>query len=281
MKTIPNIAPRVLISGASSGIGAATAIFLADRGYRVWGTTRDLTKVKSLPAELQAKVNFLELDVTSDDSVQRGVAEYLKAAGGIEILINNAGRGDFGPVEEYPLDKTRGIFETNYFGYLRMVKAFIPLMRNQGSGTIINITSLAGKFVIPFQTQYSATKFALEALTEGLRQELRPFGIKVVAIEPGDIKTNFNEVTDFGVADDSPYYRWTDACWRTIDQNMQKAPEPVVIARKIWRVIRMQNPRTRYVAGDFVSVQFPWILRLVSDRVKEGLTRVFYGIGFK
>jgi NAD(P)-dependent dehydrogenase (short-subunit alcohol dehydrogenase family) len=272
---------RVLITGASSGIGAATALFLAECGLQVWGTTRSLGKVKLLPVELQTKVKFIMLDVTDDASVRTGIAEFFKQAGGIEILINNAGRGDFGPVEEYPLESARGIFETNYFGTLRVIKQVLPKMREARQGLIINITSLAGKFVIPFQIQYSASKFALEALTEGLRQELRPFGITAVAIEPGDIKSNFNEVTEFGPAATPPYQRWTEACWRMIEANMKVAPPPEVVARKIWRIIKLKKPRTRYAAGDFLSVQFPWILRLVSDRVKEAGIRLFYNINFK
>jgi short-subunit dehydrogenase len=272
---------RVLITGASSGIGAATALFLAGRGLQVWGTTRNLAKVRSLPAELQQKVKFIAMDVTDDESVRRGMAEFFRQAGGIEILINNAGRGDFGPVEEYPLESARGIFETNYFGTLRVLKEVLPKMREMRQGLIVNITSLAGKFVIPFQIQYSASKFALEALTEGLRQELRPFGVTAVAVEPGDIKSNFNEVTEFGTVSASPYQRWTEACWRMIEANMKVAPPPEVVARKIWRIIKLKKPRTRYAAGDFLSVQFPWILRLVSDRVKEAGIRLFYNINFR
>ena len=144
-------------------------------------------------------------------------------------LINNAGFGVFGPLEEFPLEQVKAIFETNYFGVLRLIQAVAPLMRAQRTCLIINLTSLADRFVIPFQVHYSATKFALAALTEGLRQELRPFGVKVVAVEPGDIKTNFNNVTQFGIKEKSPYQKWTDPCWRVIDVNMQKAPPPQVI----------------------------------------------------
>ncbi len=272
---------RVLITGASSGIGAAIAIYLADRGYQIWGTTRDISKVKNFPSELQKKVNFLSMDVTSDESIKNGFAEFLQQAGGIDILINNAGFGVLGSIEEYYLAGVKKIFETNYFGVLRMIQTVLPTMREQKSGTIVNLSSLGAKFVIPFQTHYSATKAAIEALTEGLRQEVRPFGIKVIAIEPGDIKTKFNDMIDFGDIEGSPYTKWAKASWVITDKNMQNAPGPEVIARKVYRVLRKKNPRTRYAAGDFLSTKFPLISRFVSDRMKEKLIRVFYGIDFE
>lgn len=272
---------RVLITGASSGIGAAVALYLAERGFQVWGTTRNLSKVKSLPQELQERVRFIAMDVNDDESVAQGVKEYFAQAKGIDILINNAGFGVLGPIEEFPLERTKQIFETNYFGTLRVTQAVLPTMREQRQGLIINMASLGGKFIIPFQTHYSATKAAVEALTEGLRQEVRPFGVKVVAILPGDIKTNFNDVIDFGDSEKSPYKPWVDASWHMTDVNMQKAPAAEVIARKVYQVIRKKNPRTRYAAGDFLSTKFPFISRLVTDRVKEKLIRIFYGIDFK
>lgn len=267
---------RVLITGASSGIGAAVALFLADRGYKVWGTTRNLAKVSSLPEELREKVTFIAMDVTDRDSVHRGVAEFLSQAGGIDILINNAGYGVFGPIEEFPVERVEALFAVNYFGVLRVLQEVIPVMREQGGGLILNITSLAGTFVIPFQVHYSATKYALEALTEGLRQELRPFGIKVTAVAPGDIKTNFNAATDWMMKEDSPYRPWAEKCWRTIEENMEKAPSPRVIAKKVARLVEKKNPGPSYPAGDFLSTQFPLINRFVPRRLREKLTRCFY-----
>lgn len=267
---------RVLITGASSGIGAAVALFLADRGYKVWGTTRDLAKVGSFPEELREKVTFLAMDVTDQDSVHRGVAEFLRQAGGIDVLINNAGYGVFGPIEEFPVERVEALFAVNYFGVLRVLQEVIPVMREQGSGLIINITSLAGTFVIPFQVHYSATKYALEALTEGLRQELKPFGVKVTAVAPGDIKTRFNDVTDWKMKEDSPYREWAERCWRTIEENMAKAPLPRVIAKKVARLAEKKNPGPSYPAGDFLSTKLPLVNRFVPRRLREKLTRAFY-----
>lgn len=272
---------RVLITGASSGIGAAIAIYLADRNFEVWGTTRNLAKVETLPENLQKKVRFLGLDVTDEESVQAGFLEFLDQAGGIDILINNAGFGTFGAVEEYPVTGAKDIFETNYFGTLRMIQQVLPYMRQQRAGLIINLSSIGSSLVIPFQVHYSATKAAIDALTEGLRQEVRPFNIRVVAVSPGDIKTNFNEMIDFGSKEDSPYERWASACWQMTDQNMQKAPSPELIAKKVFQVIQKKRPRTIYPAGDFFASKFPFISRFFSGRVKEKLIRKFYGIDFK
>lgn len=271
---------RVLITGASSGIGAAVAVFLANRGYKVWGTTRDLAKVNSLPEELREKVDFLAMDVTDKDSVHRGMEKFFRRAGGIDVLINNAGYGVFGPVEEFPVEKAETLFSVNYFGALRMLQEIIPVMREQGRGLIINITSLAGTFVIPFQVHYSATKFALEALTEGLRQELLPFGIKVTAVAPGDIKTRFNEVTDWEMKEESPYRKWAESCWRVIEENMAKAPPPRVIAEKVAWVAEKKNPGSRYPAGDFLSTKLPLFNRFLPGRLREKLTRSFYGVKY-
>jgi short-subunit dehydrogenase len=270
---------KVFITGASSGIGAATALLLAHKGYQVWGTTRDLEKVKSLPEELPKNVKFIEMDLTEAASVQKGASEFLKQSGGdIDILINNAGINVFGPVEEYSLEKAKALFALNYFGPLGLIQAFAPIMREKRSGLIINTSSLAGLFVIPFQVHYSASKFAVEALTEGLRQELRPFGVKVVAVEPGDIQTNTNLNTVFDMKPDTPYKKWTDACWKTIENNLKKAPPPALVAQKIFKIILKKNPRTHYAVGDPLSVAFPTVSRFVSSGVKEFLTRMFYGI---
>ena len=273
---------NVLITGASSGIGAAMAKLLAENNYNVWGTTRKETSLLSIPTTPEAaqRIRFVRLDVTDDCSVQQCFEQVMQEAGHIDVLINNAGYGIYGSIEDVSIELAKAQFETNVFGTLRMIRAFLPAMRQRGSGLIINVSSLAGKLVIPFQTHYAASKHAIEAFTEGLRQEVRPFGIKVAMIEPGDINTNFNNATQFSEREESAYKKWTDASWKTIDVNLQKAPPPEVIAKKVLKIVRSRNPATRYPAGDFLSERFPFLARLLPDRVKEWAIRLFYNINF-
>lgn len=268
---------NVLITGASSGIGAATALQFVKQGYRVWGTTRNLERVKELPEALQKSVHFVAMDVNDDRSVAEGVKQVLSEAGQIDILINNAGYGIYGSIEEMPLEMVRAQLETNLFGTLRLIQAVLPEMRERRSGTIVNVSSLAAHFVIPFQAFYSVSKFAIRALTEGLRHELRPFGVRIFAVEPGDIKTKFNDMTQFSLNQNSPYKYWFDKVWQTIDKNMQVAPGPEVVAKTIYKAVTKGRRSTqRYPTGDFISRQFPWISRFMPDWVKEWGIRVFY-----
>lgn len=274
---------NILITGASSGIGAAMAKLLAENNYNVWGTTRKETGQLPIPISPEAaqRIKFVKLDVTDDSSVQKCFEQVMKEAGHIDVLINNAGYGIYGSIEDVSIELAKAQFETNVFGTLRMIRTFLPAMRQRGSGLIINVSSLAGKLVIPFQTHYAASKHAIEAFTEGLRQEVRPFGIKVAMVEPGDINTNFNNATQFSDREaESVYKKWTDASWQTIDVNLQKAPPPQVIAKKVLKIVRSKNPATRYPAGDFLSERFPFLARLMPDRVKEWAIRLFYNINF-
>ena len=271
---------NLLITGASSGIGAATAILLNQHGYRVWGTIRDVARIQELPENLRSAVRFIGMDVTDDESVGQAIKQVIEESGHIDILINNAGYGSFGPLEETPIELIRTQMETNYIGAIRVTQALLPSMRERNSGTIVNVTSLAAHFVIPFQIQYSASKFALRALTEGLRQELRPFNIRVFAVEPGDIKTRFNDATQFSpVNPSSPYKKWSQQVWETIDHNLQIAPPPELVAKVIHRAILSGKKRTqRYTAGDFISRQFPLISRFLPDCIREWGIRLFYGV---
>ena len=271
---------NVLITGASSGIGAATASLLSREGYRVWGTTRDLSKLAKLPDGLVRAVRFVEMDVADAESVKRGVAMVMEEAGEIDVLINNAGFGIYGPIEEVPVELVKAQFETNVFGVIRVIQEVVPSMRERRSGLVINISSLASTIVVPFQVHYGASKRAIEAFTEGLRQELRPFGVKVVAIEPAYINTNFNNATRFGHREDSPYGSWLEASWRSIDRKLRESPPPSVVARKILRIIRDPNPPGRSPCGAFTYSLIPFVARFVPDGLREYLVRTFYGINF-
>ncbi len=275
---------NVLVTGASSGIGAATATLLAKKGYQVWGTTRNLAKVPELTKELRECVQFVAMDVTDSSSVQNAVDQVLKATGHLDVLVNNAGGAVYGPIENVPIELAMKQFDLNVFGLLRVTQAVVPHMRQRREGIIVNVSSLAGKLVIPYQAHYSASKHAVEAFTEGLRQELRPFGVRVIGILPGDINTNFNNATQFARdVDDSqsPYHRWVRASWRTIDVNLRRAPGPEVVAAQVWKAINVRKPRARYPAGDFASRQFLTLARLLPDSVREWAIRLFYQINFR
>ena len=179
---------------------------LADKGYRVYGASR------SSEAKVE-NVSIIEMDVTSDESVREAVSKILSDAGRIELLVNNAGISVAGAVEEIPVEKAREQFETNYFGVIRTILAVLPHMREQKSGIICNIGSVAGKIGIPFQAHYSASKFAIEGLSEALAIELEPFGIRVILIEPGDVKTSIWQNRIHCQEKDSPYSKQLDSCF--------------------------------------------------------------------
>ncbi len=272
----------VLITGASSGIGLATAEYLAQKGFQVFGTTRSLEKritiVQSTQQQYGDRLQWVEMDVTKDVSVERAVREVLAKAGSIDSLVCNAGIGLYGSIEETPMDKVFYQFDTNVFGYLRTLKAVLPGMRERRSGRIVLISSMAGILAIPYQVHYSATKYSIEALTEGLRQELRSFNIKISAVRPGDIATEFNDATLFTLPENSPYAKWSDPCWKTIVKNMAEAPKPILVARVIYRILQKKNPKAFYSAANFLTGLTPILTPWMSSQVKEKVVRMFYGI---
>jgi short-subunit dehydrogenase len=189
-----------LVTGASRGIGRALAEELAGRGHRVYAASRSWS-------ESATNLSFqnVTMDVQDDESVNTAVSKVAEGEQRIDVLINNAGVSHCGPVEETPVESVRDLFETNYLGIVRTVRAVLPLMRRQGFGTIVNVGSAGGKIAIPFQAHYSASKFAVEGLTESLWQELRGHGIRVLLIEPGDVKTEIWERSHKLLEKDSPY----------------------------------------------------------------------------
>jgi NAD(P)-dependent dehydrogenase (short-subunit alcohol dehydrogenase family) len=237
--------PSVLITGASSGIGASAATHLAQHGFRVFGTSRN----PGAHAAAAAHVEWIELDVRDDASVAKGVAHAHSLAGGLDALVCNAGNGIFGSVEEVSLDAAHEQFETNFFGVLRCVRAALPDMRRAGRGRIVLVGSLAGRAPIPFQAHYSASKAAVESLALALRNELHPTGVKVVLVEPGDIDTGFNEAMDWGDPGTSAYAARARAAERVIRESLPRAPGPEVVARAIHKALTARHPRVRYTIG--------------------------------
>jgi NAD(P)-dependent dehydrogenase (short-subunit alcohol dehydrogenase family) len=250
----------VLITGCSTGIGRNLAQRLARSGYTVVATARRTETLNGLQAVLK-----LPLDVTEQESVNRTVDCAIRRFGRIDVLVNNAGYALPGAIEEIPDEQVRKLFDVNVFGVLRMIRAVVPHMRQQGAGRIINMSSIGGKLVVPANGAYSATKFSLEALSDALRFELTPYSIKVVLIEPGSIKTRFAETAQANAQEifaypDSPYqalykkYREVTAAMR------RQEAGPEVVSWVIQRAIEVEKPKARYL----VAVPFPGRLVLHS-----------------
>jgi len=239
----------VLITGASSGIGRACARYLAERGYRVYGTSRKITG--NGPVE-DGSVRMIRMDVNDDRSVASGIDEVLRDAGRLDVVANNAGFGIAGAIEETSIEEVRALFETNLFGLLRVCRAVLPEMRRQSSGTIVNISSLAGRIGLPYQGLYSATKFAVEGATEALRMEVKPFGIKVILIEPGDFRTGFtdNRVHTAASKEDSAYQERFQRALKVAESDEESGSSPERIARLLYRILQDSSPKVRYSTGE-------------------------------
>ena len=227
--------PVALVTGGSSGIGESTARALLAQGFTVYAVARRVDKMAGLASE---GVHTFAMDVTDDASMVAGIDRIVEEQGRIDVLVNNAGYGSYGAVEDVPIDEARRQFEVNVFGLARLVQLVTPHMRAQKSGRIINISSIGGKFYEPFGAWYHATKFAVEGFSDSLRMELRPFGIKVVLIEPGPIRTEWNEIARNSLLERSgsgPYAEWARKAFdvmRRFDEP-SRASTPEEVADKI------------------------------------------------
>jgi NAD(P)-dependent dehydrogenase (short-subunit alcohol dehydrogenase family) len=241
----------VIITGASTGFGRATAKRLAGAGMRVFGTSRQAPPTDS-PAPARPEpgtVTLLRLDVRDDASVRDCVAAVIDRAGRIDALVNNAGFSLCGAIEENSIPEVENLFQTNYFGAVRMIRAVLPHMRARGTGRIVNVTSLAGLLSVPFHGHYSAAKFALEGLSEALRMEVARFGIHVSVVEPSDFRT---EGTQARVFPAGPIDAYETARARAVDimiRSEQGAPGPEPVARLIEKILCERRPRLRYRVG--------------------------------
>jgi NAD(P)-dependent dehydrogenase (short-subunit alcohol dehydrogenase family) len=264
----------VLVTGASSGIGLACATHLAGRGFRVYGTSR---RAVAAPAA----VTMLTADVTDCRSVEQALAVVLEREGQLDILVNNAGMGIAGPVEDTSIEEAKRQLEVNFFGAFRCCRAVLPVMRRQRSGYIVNIGSIGGVIAIPYQAMYSASKFALEGMSEALRMEVRPFGIRVVIIEPGDHKTALTQnrqVSKTSGGEDAYGPSFQAALARTAHDE-QSGPGPEQIARLLYRVVNQRNPGLRHTIGPGAQRAAVWLKRLLPYSVTEYTMRTYYGLG--
>ena len=244
----------VLVVGASSGIGRACAVRLARDDWRVFGTTRrsPLEVEADVRRELDAahRLEMLTMDVDDEASVIDGVARVIERAGRIDAVVNCAGIGIGGSIEDTADNEARAIFETNVHGTLRVCRAVLPTLRAQGSGTIVNVSSIGGRIALPFQGLYSATKFAIEGLTESLRMEVARFGIRVVLVEPGDFATGFTDSRRSARAAESDAYAGAyRAALAVVEKDERGGASPTLVARLVARILAARSPRLRYTVG--------------------------------
>ena len=264
----------VLITGATSGIGKSMADTLAKEEYIVYATGRNI------PSQSDIKnLHYKYLDVKNNDSVLGAVKDIMEHNSQIDVLINCAGLGLAGPLEEIPFDEIYNLYETNFFGTIRVIKHVIPIMRQAGGGLIVNISSIGGKVGLPFQSIYSSSKFAIESLTETLSIELKPFGIYVCLIEPGDYSTNVNKNRKtVEPAKESPYFERLKGFFDLLEQNINRGSKPQKINKLILKIVQSKSPKLRYRSGKFFERITPAAKGIIPDRIFEKIISRFYKI---
>jgi NAD(P)-dependent dehydrogenase (short-subunit alcohol dehydrogenase family) len=261
---------RALVTGSSSGIGLATSVSLARRGHEVIATMRNLmgaTEIQKIAEAEALPISFAELDVNSDASVDNSISGLLAKHGNIDVLVNNAGVGGGGSIEELPLEFFRQVMETNYFGALRCIKALIPNMRARRSGCIVNVTSIAGRMAIAPAASYAASKWALEALSECLAQEMKAFNVRVAIVEPGVIATPiFSKARP--VPQDSPYphARRQRALFSA---SLSQPTSPYVVGEKICDIVESRSCQLRYPVGPDAEPFLKWRASKTDEEIVQ------------
>ena len=261
----------VLITGGSSGIGKSIGEFLHHKGFTVYCTSRNPDKITNSVFPLIA------LDVRNTESIAHAIAKVISISGRIDVVINNAGVGIIGPIEEIPTEEIRNNFETNLFGPIEVMKAVLPQMRAQKSGLIINITSIAGYMGLPYRGIYSAAKGALEILTEAIRMEVKPFGIEVTNIAPGEYATNIADHRYHApVLENSAYAAVYGKTVDLINQQVSGGNNPVEMAEAVYKIINTAKPNVHYKVGPFLSKFSIVLKRALPDKVYEKMLMNHY-----
>jgi NAD(P)-dependent dehydrogenase (short-subunit alcohol dehydrogenase family) len=261
----------VLITGGSSGIGKSIGAYLADKGFRVYGTSRNPKLIKNHPFPL------ITLNVKEVKSIEAAVKKVIAKENRLDILINNAGMGITGSIEDTPTDEMRRVFDTNFFGAIDMMKAVLPEMRKQQSGMIFNITSIAGYMGLPFRGIYSATKGALELVTEATSMEVKQFGIKVISVAPGDFATSIASGRfHTPVFENSAYKEIYQNNLDLMDAHVSDGDNPIEMAKGIYAIINNKNPRVHYKIGSFMQKFSIVLKRILPDRTYEKLLMNHY-----
>jgi len=271
---MPSTTKVALVTGASSGIGADTALRLKEAGYTVYGAARRTERMSALK---DAGVNVIRLDVTDDDSLRRAINGIVGQSGRIDVLVNNAGYGAYGSIEDVPMDEARAQIEVNVFGLARLTQLVLPHMRAQRSGTVINISSMGGEFTTLLGGWYHASKYAVEALSDALRMETRQHGIQVVVVQPGSIRTEWGAIAAQKLTETSrtgAYSTLADGAAKALaassEPNARNTSDPSVIGKTIVKIANARRPRTRYRVG-VGARPLVFLRRLLSDRAFDSL----------
>jgi NAD(P)-dependent dehydrogenase (short-subunit alcohol dehydrogenase family) len=261
----------ILITGASSGIGKSVGEFLHHKGFTVYGTSRNPDRITDSIFPL------LKLDVRDSASIKATVDKVIALSGRVDILINNAGVGITGPLEEIPSEEMKNNFETNLFGPIEVMRAVLPQMRTQGSGLIINITSIAAYMGLPFRSVYSASKGALQLITEALRMEVKPFGIQITNVAPGDFATNIAAGRYHApLNQDSAYYATYGRTLDMMNEHVDSGSDPEVMAKAIYDIINTSHPAVHYKIGLFMQKFSIVLKRILPDKVYEKMLMKHY-----
>lgn len=261
----------VLITGGSSGIGKSIGEFLHQKGFVVYGTSRNPEMV------LNSIFPLVSLDVRNADSIRLAIAKIIQATGRLDVVINNAGVGITGPLEEIPMDEIKNNFETNFFGPIEVMKATLPQMRQQKSGLIINITSIAGYMGLPYRSVYSASKGALELITEALRMEVKSFGIQITNVAPGDFATNIAAGRFHApVIQGSDYEQAYGAVLKTMDDHVDGGSNPNEMAEAVFQIIQEKKPKIHYKVGAFMQKFSIVLKRILPDTLYEKMLMKHY-----
>ena len=261
----------ILITGGSSGIGKAIGEFLLEKGCIVYGTSRNASAISN------SKIKLVDLDVRNSDSIKACITKVIELEGRIDVLINNAGVGITGPLEEIPLEEIKNNFETNVFGPIETMKAVLPQMRVQKNGLIINITSIAGYMGLPFRSIYSSSKGALELITESLRMETKAFGVHITNVAPGDFATDiasrrFHAPVINGSAYEKVYQTQLDM----MNEHVTSGSNPIEMAIAIHQIIETKNPKIHYKVGAFVQKFSIVLKRILPDKMYEKILMNHY-----
>jgi NAD(P)-dependent dehydrogenase (short-subunit alcohol dehydrogenase family) len=261
----------ILITGGSSGIGKSIGTFLHQKGYVVYGTSRNPNQVR------ESVFPLLQLDVRDVKSITNAVSELIQKEGKLDIVINNAGVGITGPLEEIPTQEIKNNFETNFFGPIEVIKGVLPQMKSQQSGLIINITSIAGYMGLPYRSVYSASKGALELITEAIRMEVKPFGIQLTNVAPGDFATNiaagrFHAPLIKGSAYEIPY----GTTLSMMNEHVDSGSNPNEMAEAIYKIIQTPSPKGHYKIGAFMQKFSIVLKRILPDKVYEKMLMNHY-----